>query len=67
MPGNQYTLVASSLCDVNFDMAQAQLHLDPTSHIELKVKDGHFRPKAVLTGSMTIEATKQESSETGYG
>lgn len=64
MPGNQYTLVANSLCDVNFDLFQAKAHLDPTSHIELTVKDGRFRPKAVLTGSLTIEATKQESSET---
>ena len=64
MPGNEYTLVASSLCDIDFDLFQAQAHLDPTSHIELTVKDGNFRPKAVLTGSLTIEATKQASSET---
>jgi len=64
MPGNEYTLVASSLCDVNFDLFQAQAHLDPTSHIELTVKDGRFLPKAVLNGSLTIEATKQESTET---
>jgi len=64
MPGNEYTLVTSSLCDIDFDLFQAQAHLAPTSHIELTVKDGQFRPKAVLTGSLTIEATKQESSET---
>ena len=64
MPGSEYTLVANSLCDVNFDLFQAQAHLNPNSYIEIKVKDGNFRPKAVLNGSMTIEATKQESSET---
>lgn len=65
MPGNNYTLRVNSLCDINFDMFQGQAHLNPDSYIEMSVKDGHFRPKAVLNGSLTIEASRQSSTDKG--
>lgn len=41
---------------VAFDMFQAKTQLSANSYIELKVQEGTFRPKAVLHGTMAIQA-----------
>lgn len=65
--GNEYSMRVNSLCDVNFDMFQAKAHLNPNSYLEIAVKNGSFRPKAVLNGSLTISPTKTSASEAAGG
>ena len=37
-------------------LGMGKLHLEPTSAIQVKVKDGKFLPKAILDGSIKIDA-----------
>lgn len=63
-PGSEYTLRVNPLCDLNFDIFQAKAHLEPNSYVELSVKNGRFRPKAVLYGSLALAAAKLANTET---
>ncbi|MTK54373.1 hypothetical protein [Paludibacter sp.] len=60
---NQYSLQVNTISDINFDLFQAKAHILPGSQIEMTVKDGKFRPRALLNGSLTIAATRQQSGE----
>ncbi len=51
---DEYAMRISSLDTVYFDYWSAQAQLYPNSYIELKVKDKSFRPKAVLSGNLSI-------------
>lgn len=55
-PDNEYLLKVSKADTMNFSIWAAQAQLLPNSYVELKVKDGRFRPEAMLSGSMTIKA-----------
>jgi hypothetical protein len=61
--GGNYTVNVSNMGRISFDVFQATATIAPGSYLELKVQDGRFRPKAVLSGSLTIGATKQTASD----
>ncbi|CAL2079715.1 conserved protein of unknown function [Tenacibaculum sp. 190524A02b] len=52
-PG-EYKLAVKTEKDIKFNVWKANVHLTKDSYIEMKVKDGKFRPKASLNGSMNI-------------
>lgn len=55
-PDNEYMLKVSKTDTMRFSIWAAQAELLPNSYVELKVKDGRFRPEAMLSGSMIIKA-----------
>lgn len=55
-PDNEYMLKISKSETMKFSIWAAEAELLPNSYIELKVKDGRFRPEAMLNGSMSIKA-----------
>ncbi|WP_075341848.1 hypothetical protein [Tenacibaculum agarivorans] len=59
----EYSLTVSNDSVVDFNLWKAKGELLPNSAIELKVKDGEFRPKAVLHGRLAISASQKESLE----
>ncbi|WP_234418193.1 hypothetical protein [Aquimarina aquimarini] len=60
---DEYSLVVSSLNTIEFDVFKAKAELLPNSSVELAVRDGSFRPKAVLNGRMAISASQKKSLE----
>jgi len=56
----EYMLNVSTLEEINFDIWQAQAQLKENSSVELLVKDGNFRPRAILNGNLNISANKKE-------
>jgi len=58
---DEYSLVVSTLDTLSFSVFKAKAQLLPNSGVELTVKDGSFRPKAVLNGRMAISASQKES------
>ncbi len=59
----EYSLAVSTLDTINFDVFRAKAQLLPNSGIELAVREGNFRPKAVLNGRLAISASQKESME----
>ncbi|SNR14553.1 hypothetical protein [Tenacibaculum jejuense] len=59
----EYSLTVSNDSVVDFNLWRAKGELLPNSAIELKVKDGEFRPKAVLHGRLAVSASQKESLE----
>ncbi len=51
---DEYTLRVTSTKDIDFDVWSAKVILTKDSFIEMKVKDGKFRPKANLNGTVNI-------------
>lgn len=51
---NEYMIKVSNQNLIEFSLWKAKGKLEPNSSIELKVVDGAFRPKAILTGSLSI-------------
>ncbi len=51
---DDYTLRVTNVDDIDFDVWNATVLLEKESHIELKVKDGDFLPKANLHGKLSI-------------
>lgn len=60
----EYMLNVSTLEEINFDIWQAQAQLEENSSVELLVKDGNFRPRAILNGNLSISAKKKKPGET---
>ncbi len=56
-----YSLTVATTEALQFDVFKAKAELSPNSAIELTVKDGAFRPKAILNGRMAINASQKES------
>jgi hypothetical protein len=52
-PG-EYKLAVKTEKDIKFNVWKANVHLTKDSYVEMKVKDGEFRPKANLNGSMSL-------------
>lgn len=50
-----YMLKASSLEKISFDLWKAQATIEPSSYIELQIKDKKFVPKVVLDGQMSLQ------------
>jgi len=66
-PGSQYLMRVSTLSNLKFDVWQATAHIDAASYLELLVRNGQFRPKAVLNGGVDINVEKETSDETSTG
>ncbi len=64
---DEYTLRVSSTKDIDFDVWSAQVILKKESYIEMKVKDGKFRPKANLHGSVNIASGLGGNNNTSGG
>lgn len=56
-PDNEYLLKVTKADTMKFSIWAAEAQLLPNSYVELKIKDGRFRPEAMLSGSMSIKAT----------
>ena len=55
-PGNEYLMKVILTEAVDFPVWAATAHLLPNSYIQMEVKDGKFRPEAMLNGWMGIQA-----------
>ncbi len=65
-PG-EYKLAVKTENDIKFDVWKAKVHLTQDSYVEMKVKDGKFRPKASLNGSMSLASgLKKDDSSNSY-
>lgn len=53
-PGNEYTFTVSNPDTVRFDLWKADVTLHPSSYIEIALIENKFRPKAHLSGIMTV-------------
>ncbi len=62
-PG-EYKLKVETEKDIEFNVWKADVLLTKDSYVEMKVKEGKFRPKASLNGSLTIAAGLGNSSNT---
>lgn len=63
-PGNEYVFTVSNADTLNFDLWKADVTLNPTSYIEIKLANKKFLPKAHLDGQMTINVgLKSENGE----
>lgn len=51
---DEYSLTVASTKAIRFDVWSAKVTLTKDSYIEMKVKDGQFRPKANLHGAVNI-------------
>ena len=59
----EYSVTVSNDSVIDFNLWKAKGELLPNSVIEFKVKDGQFRPKAILHGRLAISASQKESLE----
>ncbi|MDR2121532.1 MAG: hypothetical protein LBP34_00265 [Flavobacteriaceae bacterium] len=60
---DQYSLTVSTSNKINFDIWKAKATLLENSSVQLKVKDGHFLPKATLHGFIDFAASKSSKDE----
>ncbi len=58
---NEYVLNVSNVSDINFDIWKARATITENSYVELALRDGKFKPKAVLHGLMYIKADNDEN------
>ncbi len=58
---NEYILNVSNVSDINFDIWKARATITENSYVELALRDGKFKPKAVLHGLMYIKADNDEN------
>ena len=58
---NEYVLKVSNVSDINFDIWKARATITENSYVELALRDGKFKPKAVLNGRMYIKADNDEN------
>ncbi|HTJ51833.1 MAG TPA: hypothetical protein VL443_20375 [Cyclobacteriaceae bacterium] len=60
---NEYLLKVSSIGKTKFDVFHAEAELLPNSYVQLKVKDGQFKPEAMLHGSLNLAARVGAASD----
>ncbi|WP_437822909.1 hypothetical protein [Tenacibaculum mesophilum] len=60
----EYLLNVRNDSIIDFNIWKAKGELLPNSAIELKVKEGEFKPKATLHGRLAISANQKESNKT---
>ncbi|CAM3128382.1 MAG: hypothetical protein GZ087_09035 [Flavobacterium sp.] len=69
---DEYTLNIVLRDNISFDLFKGKARLEKNSYIELKVNEGKFRPKAMLTGSLDIngsnslEETKEDKGTVAF-
>lgn len=56
---NEYLLNAQVTNGICFQAFKAQAVIEKNSYVELKVKDGNFLPKAVLYGTLSLNASNK--------
>ncbi len=62
--GQEYKVTVSSIGrEVKFDLWKAKAVINEGSYVELKVEDGNFIPKAVLTGRLIINADLDDENQ----
>lgn len=64
---DSYKLVVKTEKAINFNVWKANVNLTPDSYVEMVVKDGNFRPKASLNGSMSIASGLSKDAEPTTG
>lgn len=64
---DEYSLRVESTKDISFDVWSANVTLAKESYIEMKVKDDKFRPKANLSGSVSIISGLDKEQNTSSG
>lgn len=62
-PDNEYLMKITTTETMNFSIWAAEAEILPNSYVQLKVKDGKFRPEAMLSGSMSIKAAKEAGGD----
>ena len=60
---SEYSLTVNTTDQINFDIWKAKATLYENSAVQLKVKEGHFLPKAILHGSIDFAASKSSKEE----
>jgi len=63
----EYILAVKTDSAINFNLWKAKGQLQPNSYVEMKVKEGKFRPKAVLNGFLSIQASNKDTDENDKG
>lgn len=58
-PGNEYLFTVTNSDKLDFDLWKAEVTLNPSSYIEIRLADKKFLPKAHLNGVMTVNAGLQ--------
>ncbi len=61
---DEFSLRLSTLNEIKFNIWKAQARLAANSAVELAVREGSFRPKAILHGDMTISTGIGEKTNT---
>ncbi|WP_282080758.1 hypothetical protein [Aquimarina algiphila] len=59
---DEYSFRVTNTNDIDFDVWSAKVILTKDSYVEMKVKEGKFRPKANLNGSVSIQSGLNKSS-----
>lgn len=62
---DDYTFQVSSTNEINFNVWNADVNLTEDSYIEMTVKNGEFRPKASLNGSLSIQSGLSKDTSDG--
>jgi hypothetical protein len=52
--GNEYLFTVSNAGKLNFELWKADVTIEPSSYVEIKLSNGKFLPKAHLNGEMTM-------------
>ncbi|MCX2680775.1 hypothetical protein OOZ15_12550, partial [Galbibacter sp. EGI 63066] len=59
----EYILSAGLQEHLSFDVFKAKANLEANSYVELKTREGRFRPKAILHGSLDIAASNSDDPD----
>jgi hypothetical protein len=66
-PNNEYIFNLEATEDMEFDIFKtSELQIDEGSYLEIALRQGNFRPKALLHGSMDINAPFGEGEAAAY-
>jgi hypothetical protein len=57
--GNEYLFTVQNAGKVNFNLWKAEVTLNPSSYVEIRLSEGKFLPKAHLNGQMTMNLGMQ--------
>jgi hypothetical protein len=62
-PGNEYNFNVSNADTLDFQLWKADVTLNPSSYVEIKLINGKFLPKALLHGQMTMNMGLKDSGD----
>jgi len=63
--GKEYLLAVKTDSVIDFNLWKAKGQLLPNSYVEMRVKERQFRPKAVLNGFLSIQASNKDTDGNG--